>query len=385
MVKNSVRVMALVLAGALFFGLNTEVQASGLSDVLPNSGINVALSKGTTLENIHAQSGNDLITVASMVEEAEVRAVQDLQTMEVEEEKDTFENPVVPNVNGYLNVRSTPSEKGKILGKFYNDAVGEILGEENGWYHIKSGNVEGYVKASYCHAGETAQAMAEELGTRLAVVNCDGLYVRKQASKDSEVLRMVALKDELLVLEETEDWVKVDVEEGFGWVTREFVDLKTEYIVAESREEERARLASENDARERARKAALKKAASDFVITGDNEMGVAVAEYAIQFVGNPYVWGGVSLTNGADCSGFVMKVYEEFGVSLPHYSGSQRRQGYAVKGGLKNAQPGDLICYSGHVALYIGDGMIVHAASEKSGIKIGKANYRTILAVRRIF
>lgn len=385
MVKNSVRVMALVLTGALFFGFNTEVQASGLSDVLPNSGINVALSKGITLENIHAQSGNDLIAVASMVEEAEVRAVQDLQTVEVEEEKDAFENPVVPNVNGYLNVRSTPTEKGKILGKFYDDAVGEILGEENGWYHIKSGNVEGYVKASYCHAGETAQAMAEELGTRLAVVNCDGLYVRKQASKDSEVLRMVALKDELLVLEETEDWVKVDVEEGFGWVAREFVDLKTEYIVAESREEERVRLASENDARERARKAALKKAASDFVITGDNEMGVAVAEYAIQFVGNPYVWGGVSLTNGADCSGFVMKVYEEFGVSLPHYSGSQRRQGYAVKGGLKNAQPGDLICYSGHVALYIGDGMIVHAASEKSGIKISKANYRTILAVRRIF
>ena len=120
------------------------------------------------------------------------------------------------------------------------------------------------------------------------------------------------------------------------------------------------------------------------MITGDNEKGVKVVEYAIQFVGNPYVWGGESLSEGADCSGFVLKVYEKFGVSLPHYSGSQRRCGSAVKGGLKNAQPGDLICYDGHVALYIGDGKIVHAASEKSGIKIGKANYQPILAIRRI-
>ena len=114
------------------------------------------------------------------------------------------------------------------------------------------------------------------------------------------------------------------------------------------------------------------------------EKGTAVAEYAVQFVGNPYVWGGTSLTKGADCSGFVLKVYEEFGVELPHSSAADRKQGYAVKG-LENAQPGDLICYSGHVALYIGDGMIVHAANSEDGIKISKANYRKILAIRRIF
>jgi len=280
-----------------------------------------------------------------------------------------------------VNVRSLPGENGKIVGKLYDDCVGELLGEENGWYHILSGNVEGYVRADFCIIGDEAKLLAETIGTKLAKVNCDGLYVRKEASFESEVMRLAAQNDELLVLEVTEDWVKVDVEEGFGWVDSEYVDLHTEYLHAESKAEEKARM----EARERARKAAVKKAASDLVIEGDNEMGVAVAEYAIQFVGNPYVWGGTSLTEGADCSGFVMKVYEEFGVTLPHSSAADRKQGYAVKGGLKNAQPGDLICYSGHVALYIGDGQIVHAASEKSGIKIGKADYRTILAVRRIF
>ena len=113
-------------------------------------------------------------------------------------------------------------------------------------------------------------------------------------------------------------------------------------------------------------------------------MGVAVAEYALQFVGNPYVYGGTSLTNGADCSGFVMSVYANFGVSLPHSSAADRSQGYAVDG-LENAQPGDLICYSGHVALYIGNGQIVHASNKKTGIKVSQADYRKILAIRRIF
>jgi cell wall-associated NlpC family hydrolase len=113
-------------------------------------------------------------------------------------------------------------------------------------------------------------------------------------------------------------------------------------------------------------------------------MGVAVAQYALQFVGNPYVYGGTSLTNGADCSGFVMSVYANFGVSLPHSSASDRSQGYAVDS-LDNAQPGDLICYSGHVALYIGNGQIVHASNKRTGIIVSNANYRTILAIRRIF
>ncbi len=381
--KGSVRVIALALTGVLFLGFNMDTQAAGLSDVLPSGGVNVALARGTTLENMQQQSGTATMEVTSMVGEEEMKEAQIIEEV-LSKQEETFENVVIADVNAYVNVRSLPGENGEVLGKLYDNSAGVLLGEENGWYHIQSGSITGYVKAEYCVTGEAAKELAKEVGTRLATVNCDGLYVRKEASAVSEVVRMVALKDELLVLEETDEWVKVDIEEGFGWVAKEYVELKTEFVQAESKEEERARLAKESEAREKARKAAIKNAASDIVITGDNEMGVAVAEYAVQFVGNPYVWGGTSLTEGADCSGFVMKVYEEFGVSLPHSSAADRKQGYAVDG-LANAQPGDLICYSGHVALYIGDGQIVHAASEKSGIKIGKADYRKILAIRRIF
>lgn len=379
MLKIFARLTAVTLTCALFLSINIDTQAAGLSDVLPSGGVNIALSKGSTLESLQTEKLSKSARLTFVVEEKEIAEAQE-QEKEATEEIG-FENLVVAQVDNYVNIRSLPSEKGKILGKFYDNCVGNLLGEENGWYHIQSGNVEGYVRADFCLIGDEAAVLAETIGTRMAKVNCDGLYVRKEASSESDVMRMVAQNDELLVLKETEEWIKVDVEEGFGWVDSEYVDLYTEFLEAESKEEAAARL----EARERARKAAIKKGASDLVITGDNEMGVAVAEYAIQFVGNPYVWGGTSLTEGADCSGFVMKVYEEFGVTLPHSSAADRKQGYAVKGGLKNAQPGDLICYSGHVALYIGDGKIVHAASEKSGIKIAKADYRKILAIRRIF
>ena len=127
-------------------------------------------------------------------------------------------------------------------------------------------------------------------------------------------------------------------------------------------------------------------ATTDYTSTIDNasgsDLGKKVAKYACQYIGNPYVSGGTSLTNGADCSGFTFRVYSDFGYRLPRTSYEQRSAGTGVD--YSNAQPGDLICYEGHVALYIGGGLIVHASSAKTGIKVSKANYRTILAVRRI-
>ena len=112
------------------------------------------------------------------------------------------------------------------------------------------------------------------------------------------------------------------------------------------------------------------------------DLGRQIAKYACQYIGNPYVAGGTSLTNGADCSGFTYRVYSDFGYRLPRTSTEQRGAGKGVN--YSDAQPGDLICYSGHVALYIGGGKIVHASTQKTGIKVGNAEYRTILAVRRI-
>ena len=199
----------------------------------------------------------------------------------------------------------------------------------------------------------------------------------------------------MIVTEELDGWVKVNIEEGDGYVSNDYVTLSTEFVKAESIAEEKARLEKEEAARAAAQKAAAKKAASSssgdssgsavtYAASGGSAAGQAVANYALQFVGNPYVYGGTSLTNGADCSGFVMSVYNNFGVSLPHSSAADRSVGATV-GGLENAQPGDIICYSGHVALYIGNGQIVHASTSKTGIIVSNASYRSILSIRRIF
>lgn len=400
------RVTACALSAALLCtGMRLDVHATGISSVLPSGGINIALDNGTGLESLQNQTGNKNIQIETMVDAEQVdEAKAAAVAQEKAREEEMFKNLVIAQVNAYVNVRSLPGESGEVVGKLYNNSVGTLLSKENGWYQIHSGNVTGYVKGEFCVTGEEAISLAREVGTRIASVNCDGLFVRKEPSTESKRLGMVAYMDDLLVLEETDSWVKVDTEEGDGWVSREFVDLHTEFVEAESKEEEEARLAKEAAdraaAREAARQAQAAQAAqnqtavpqgsshgidpSTVTISGDNEMGVAVANYAVQFVGGPYVYGGTSLTNGADCSGFVMSVYSAFGVSLPHSSSADRKQGYAVDS-LANALPGDLICYSGHVALYIGDGNIVHASNSKTGIIISRADYKRILAIRRIF
>lgn len=373
-----------MVACMLFLRASQEVLAYGdLDSVLPGGGINVTLSNGTTLDDLQDDENSDL-EIETLIDISEVQTAEEETEAVVEIPDEEQENVVVARTDDYVRIRSAASDNAQVVGKFYKDAVGLILSEENGWYEIQSGNVTGYVRKVFCVTGPTAQEMAAQLGNRMAEVLCDRLVVRMGASEEAEVLGMVAMGDTLLVTGETNAWVRVDIEEGYGWVNKQFVRVYTEYIRAESVEEEALRLEKEEKDREKARIAAAKNAILTVEKTDETEMGIAVAKYAIQFIGNPYVWGGVSLTEGADCSGFVMKVYEEFGVELPHSSAADRSQGYAVDG-LENALPGDLICYSGHVALYIGDGQIVHAASEKSGIKVSNADYRQIIAIRRIF
>lgn len=328
---------------------------------------------------------------------------------EPKEESQDFSGLVIAQVDNYVNVRSTPDESGEIVGKLYDKSVGELVEEKDGWYKIVSGNCTGYVKGDFCAAGEQAEELAKEIGTTYAVVNTTTLKVRQDASTDSAVLGLVPIDEELVVLEELDGWVKIAVEEGDGYVSKEYVKLRTDFVHAESKQEEEIRLAKEARAREEARAAAaateaarvqrqaeaqaqrsaanqatIESARSTAAASQGSEMGKSVIDYATQFVGNPYVWGGSSLTNGTDCSGFVMSVYDNFGVSLPHSSSALRSQGYDV-GGLSNAQPGDIVCYSGHVGLYVGNGQIVHASTSKTGIIVSSATYRNILSVRRIF
>lgn len=316
--------------------------------------------------------------------------------LETKREEKGFKSLVIAKVNNYVNVRSIPSEEGEILGKLYDKSVGEFISEQDGWYEITSGSVTGYVKAEYCVTGDDAVDLAKKVGTRIATVTTTTLKVREEPGLDATVLGLVPIDDELLVTEELDGWVKVNIEEGDGYVSMDYVSLSTEFVKAESKAEEEARLAKEAAERRAAQEAAAKAAkkssknsgesapAPVYAAGGGSELGNSVANYACQFVGNPYVWGGTSLTNGADCSGFVMSVYNNFGVSLPHSSSADRSVGAAVSG-IENAQPGDIICYSGHVAIYIGNGQIVHASTAKTGIIISNATYRSILSIRRIF
>ena len=385
---------------------------SELTSSSPTSGIMLALSQYLAENTISVKSVEKQTTDTQIVTAAEARvAVSEVQDTEEKTEKKK-KVMIVAQVDGYVNVRKQADENSEIVGKLYDDSVGTVIKEKDGWYKIKSGNVTGYVKADYVKVG--TKKLLSKVGTRIATVDTETLRVRKKADIEAKVIELVPGGEELTVVSEAkkdDGWVKVSVEGGEGYVSVEYVTLSTQYTYAESKEEEAARLAEEEADRKAAAAAAERakagtsssssgssssKSSSSSSSSGSSSSsnrnysapsgsnGQAVANYACQFVGNPYVYGGSSLTNGADCSGFVMAVYAAFGVSLPHSSSAQRSAGYGVS--IDDIQPGDIVCYSGHVGIYVGNNTIVHASSPSTGIKYtSPITYRTVLAVRRIF
>lgn len=415
---QNIKIAAMALTAAVVItGFPMTANATGLSSVLPSAGVGLAVNNKSTTMSSAKDSKNSSSTkqitatmdIAMIDDGDQALAAAPTVTMtkqqrDAKAEEETFKSLVIAQVNNYVNVRDLPSEEGNIVGKLYDKSVGVFIEEENGWYKIESGSVTGYVKGEYCVTGEAAVELAKKVGTRIATVTTTTLKVREQPNTDSSVLGLVPIDDDLLVMEELDGWVKINIEEGDGYVSTDYVTLSTEFVKAESKAEEEARLKKAEEERKAAEAAAAasqakKKSTSSsssnssssasqapaMTVSGGSEYGNAVANYALQFVGNPYVYGGSSLTNGTDCSGFVMSVYSNFGIGLPHSSSADRKVGYEVEGGLANAQPGDLICYSGHVALYIGNGQIVHASTAKTGIIVSNAGYRQALAVRRIF
>ncbi len=397
----------------------------------------------------------------------------------------------------YVNIRATGDAESELVGTIRNNGYMNILGiDENDWYHITSGNVEGYIASQFVVTGDEAAVLADTVGYTTAESTAVALNMRKEANADSAVVGSVTESEKVEVLAEDGDWVKVLKEDVSGYVSEDYVTLNTEYKLAETPEEMEARLAEEAAAEETVSEDMVFEAevtpeteesaeetyaeeteapaeetyaeeteapaeetyyeeteapaeetyeetyaescedttyeetyAESYEDTtyeetyeesyedttydesygetyeetydesydntyeeeyveetyaeetyaeeteassssSDSSLGQSIASYACQFVGNPYVYGGASLTSGADCSGFVMAVFANFGISLPHYSGSQMGYGTAVDA--SSLQPGDLVFYgpggSQHVAIYIGGGAIVHAANESTGI-----------------
>lgn len=288
-----------------------------------------------------------------------------------------YDNLVISKVNNYLNVREEPSQDGKIIGKMTSKAAGEILETLDGWYKIKSGPITGYISADpqYTATGQEAIDLAMQTADLKAVIRTDVLNVRTEPSTDAKIWTQIVKDERYSVVAQLDGWVQieldsVDAEDGSetdkAYISTRDNNVEVRYALNEAIKFSPDEIAASNAASLRSR----------------------IVNYALQFVGNPYVWGGTSLTNGVDCSGFTMKVLQNFGVSLPHYSGSQAQMGKGIKS--SEMRPGDLIFYAGsngrvnHVAMYIGNGQVVHAASRKSGIKISTWNYRSPVAIRNV-
>lgn len=255
-----------------------------------------------------------------------------------------------------LNIRKEPDESGKMVGKLPKNAACEIVSSENGWAFIRSGKVEGYVKEEYLLTGFEAKKRGQELASAIAVSTADGLNIREEPNTEAEVVTQVASGEILDIVEIQEDgWIRVYLDDEEVYVSADYVEVKSDLNTAITMTEL-------------------------MYGQGVSDVRVDLCQYAKQFLGNPYVWGGTSLTKGADCSGFVLSVFGKYGVSLPHSSRAQSGMGTSISA--SELQPGDLVFYAkggtvNHVAIYIGGGQVIHASSPKTGIKISAYNYRT--------
>lgn len=286
-----------------------------------------------------------------------------------------YDNLGVSLASDYINVRSSPKEDGinNIVGKFPGYAGCNILGEENGWYKIKSGSVTGYVRKDLIATGDTAQNLAVQHAQVMAIVNTESLNVRSEASTDSKAWTAVTSGQRYNVLNQLDGWVQLELDAGDddGEDQGAFVSTRDNNVTVQY---------------------ALQEAIEYYPAVEAANAAMAfrnkIVNFACQFVGNRYVWGGTSLTHGCDCSGFTQSVLKNFGISIPRVSRDQARTGSKVTSA--NMRPGDLIFYANrsgtinHVGMYIGNGQVVNAASTRSGIRIYRWNYRTPVAIRNV-
>lgn len=295
----------------------------------------------------------------------------DLKSMAVNQ----YGNILISKVTNYLNIRSSPKDEGNanIIGKLPSKAAGEIIETADGWYKIKSGNITGYVTADsqYTATGQEAKDLAMGYASLMAIVNTERLNVRKEPSTESSIWTQLSKEERYPVIQQMDGWVQIELDAGEEESDAAYISTRDNNVEVRYALEEAIKF---SPLEERANQQA--------------SLRNKIVNYGLQFVGNPYVWGGTSLTRGADCSGFTQSVMRNFGISLPRVSRDQAKVGRAVSA--SEMRPGDLIFYANsggtinHVAIYIGNGQIVHAASRRSGIRISTWNYRSYKTIRSV-
>lgn len=263
--------------------------------------------------------------------------------------------------SGNLNIRQEASTDSEVIGILTNHNACELLEDAGEWYKVTSGKVTGYVNKQYLVTGDEAEAIAEQEIKTVATVNTETLNVRAEKSTDAAVLSQVGNSEAFTVNSVADGWVEISVDDAVGYISQDYVTLAQALPTAKTIEQ---------------------------VKYGDgvSDVRASVVSYALQFVGNRYVWGGTSLEKGVDCSGFTMRILGKYGISLPHSSRAQ--PSYGTKISASEAKPGDLFFYGSgrsisHVAIYIGNGQIVHASNKRDGIKVSNAYYRNPICVAR--
>lgn len=337
--------------------------------------VNEAAGTASVAEaNAAAPVAETNVDATSVVSETDA-AVQETEQKETKK----FKNTGISIAKDYVNIRKAPNTNSKIKGKLYRGSAAKIIKTKGKWVKIKSGSVTGYIRKDYLAIGTKAAKVADKFGKTYAVVKkgTDTLNVREKKSTEAGILKQIGDGDSYVVKSEGSEWVKIKLSGSeTGYVSKDYVSTKFRFNKAVSIEEEQA-----------AERTGSTSGSTTAGGSSYSSRGASVASYALQFIGNPYVWGGSSLTNGADCSGFTMSVYAHFGYGLPHSSSSQSGCGRAVS--LSELQPGDLVFYRhggsiGHVAMYIGGGRVVHAQCKRTGITTSSVNYRTPACARRI-
>lgn len=353
------------------------------------------------VEMVIEETGVEEQKIEEMVEEQVVESTVEMATLLIEEEQEESKPAefAIADVDGYVNVRNQPTTEGEIIGKIYDGAIAEIIavaGEQEEWFQITSGNVEGYIKAEFFLSGEQATVPMEQYMTSYAVVSADKLNVREDQSTDSSKIGYIKNGEKIQVLEDCGEWLRVKYAEEEGYIATQYATVSEEYVFAKTLEEDRVEAATVKEWKQRGNENGNKIVAINDIVfpatsyTSNEELRKAIVNYALQYVGNKYVNGGSSLESGTDCSGFTCFIYADFGYSISRtpegqFSGAGRSIDYS------EIQPGDVICYSSnggasctHVALYIGDGQIVHAANSRKGVITSKADYEPIIGIRNI-
>ena len=372
----------------------------------------ILMAIGSKLDNPNAgkQDGENVTEgIVSELENLDEQGTEDIESTEgvAGEENNTeigeYQNFAIADVDSYVNVRQKPNTDCEVLGKLYDGAVAQILetvGEgENQWFKVISGSVEGYIKAEFFIHGEDAAAVMDQYVAKYVSVNADKLNVREGQTTESRRIGYLCTGERLKVIEDNGEWIHVQyTDEIKGYVSAQYVTIEEDYIYAKNSEEESAEAAFIKELKDRAgisetvvqENTTITVQPPSTLYSTSVELRKAIIDYAMQFLGNRYINGGQSLVTGTDCSGFTMYVLREFGYSISRVpQGQYTSAGRAIS--YSEAQPGDIICYSDnggvsctHVAFYIGNGQILHAANSRDGVKISSATYTNIYGVRNV-